>query len=85
VNAFDIRAFLTKHIQLPLMMVQAHTLAAQAFADELHNMFTCSIDTRRARRMTDGLETCLNGLNGLRQTLVAFPEEGFKVARALTY
>lgn len=57
------------------MMVQAHTLAAQAFADELHDMFACSIDTKRAREMTDGLETCLSGLNGLRQTLVSFPDE----------
>lgn len=57
------------------MMVQAHSLAAQAFADELHDMFTSPIDTKRAREMTDGLETCLNGLNGLRRTLVAFPEE----------
>lgn len=58
------------------MMVQAHTLAAQAFADELHGMLACPIDTKRVREMTDGLEACLNSLNGLRQTLVAFPEEG---------
>jgi hypothetical protein len=57
------------------MIVQAHTLAAQAFAEELHDLFGGRLDTKRAKEMTDGLDTCLNGLHKLRQTIVSFPED----------
>lgn len=56
----------------PSIVVQAHTLAAKAFVSEIHSSLT-NRDTKRASDMTAGLETCLQALRGLEETLVMFP------------
>lgn len=55
------------------MVVQAHTLAAKAFADELHARVT-RMDMKGASEMTTGLDTCLRALSGLEESLVTFPD-----------
>jgi hypothetical protein len=54
------------------MVVLAHTLAAKALADELHDLIA-RMDTGRASEINVGLETCLQALIGLQETLVTFP------------
>jgi hypothetical protein len=54
------------------MVVQTHTLAAKAFADELHDRVT-RMDLKGASEMTTGLETCLRALRVLEGSLVTFP------------
>ncbi|KAE8327935.1 hypothetical protein BDV39DRAFT_204338 [Aspergillus sergii] len=57
----------------PIMVVQAQTLAAKAFADEVHEMINI-LDLKGAAEMSAGLETCLGALGGLQETLVTLPD-----------
>lgn len=57
------------------MIVQAHALAAEALADEVHNCIA-QMDTTRASVMTAHLEACLQGLQALKEALVVYPDIG---------
>lgn len=61
--------------QHPFLIVQALSLAAQAFSDELHECVT-KMDMKRASEMMPHLQTCLQGLQSLRSSLVMFPDIG---------
>ncbi|KAB8228961.1 Zn(II)2Cys6 transcription factor domain-containing protein [Aspergillus alliaceus] len=56
----------------PWAVIQLHTLAAQAFSDEINNPSTPP-DAKHASEMTLGLNTCLRGLLGLRDNLFMAP------------
>ena len=60
----------------PFMVVQAHTLAAKAFADEVQGMIT-RLNMKHASKLTMGLDICLQGLRELEETLVTFPEMAY--------
>lgn len=53
------------------MMVQAHKLAAKAFSDEVPGFVNLS-DMKCASEMTAGLESCLQALRELQDTLAIF-------------
>ncbi|KAJ5818142.1 hypothetical protein N7474_003733 [Penicillium riverlandense] len=59
----------------PWMMIQGHTLASQAFSDEMNNP-TTPPSTKQASEMTAGLNICLRGLLGLRDNLFIGPGMG---------
>lgn len=54
------------------MVVHAHTLSAQAFAAEVPTRVNL-LDMKGASEMSTGLETCLQGLRELQDTLITFP------------
>ena len=64
---------LTFFIKHPYLVVQALTLAAKVFNEEIHSCIN-QMDTKRASEMTRQLETCLSGLQKLRETLVMFSD-----------
>lgn len=57
------------------MIVQAHTLAAEAFTDEIQTCIA-QMDTTRASEMTAHLEACLHGLQMMRRGLVSLSDTG---------
>lgn len=57
--------------QHPTMVVQAHKLAAKVFAEEIQNC-VATVDSKRVSELSLGLETCLQELQGLRNTLVMY-------------
>ncbi|KAK6369690.1 hypothetical protein LTS17_009596 [Exophiala oligosperma] len=57
----------------PALVVQAHKLAAKAFADDLHPLIARK-DWNRGSRMIEGFHTCMDGLQELQQTLVTLPD-----------
>lgn len=60
-------------MQYPVMVVHAHTLSAQAFADEVPVRVNL-LDMKGASEMSTGLETCLQALRGLQDTLSTLPD-----------
>ncbi|KAA8651008.1 hypothetical protein EYZ11_004307 [Aspergillus tanneri] len=56
----------------PSLLAQAYTLAARAFTEEVNESMQ-EMDMDRASQMTSGLETCLQALRGLQDSLVTFP------------
>ncbi|KIV94098.1 hypothetical protein PV10_05253 [Exophiala mesophila] len=56
----------------PALVVQAHTLAAEAFTDEIQ-VCIMNVDTQRAAEMASGLNLCLQGLDGLKCSLSNVP------------
>lgn len=50
------------------MVVQVHALAAKALSDE-YNSLSSLLDTKRASDIKWGLESCVQGLRGLQETL----------------
>ncbi|KAL4887860.1 hypothetical protein BDV59DRAFT_211784 [Aspergillus ambiguus] len=62
----------------PYLVVEALSLAAKVFSEEVHSCVV-QMDTKRASEMTAHLDTCLKGLQGLKQTLVMFPDVSRKV------
>ncbi|OQV06639.1 hypothetical protein CLAIMM_11181 [Cladophialophora immunda] len=60
---------------LPSLMIQALSLAAKTFNDEVHSCLN-RMDTEAARAMMVHLDACLDGLQGLKQNLAVFPDIG---------
>ncbi|OQU98451.1 Fungal Zn2-Cys6 binuclear cluster domain-containing protein [Cladophialophora immunda] len=56
----------------PALVVQAHTLAVEAFTDNIQSCML-RMDTKQASEMGSGLNVCLQGLQGLKRSLVNFP------------
>ncbi|KAJ5815456.1 hypothetical protein N7474_007233 [Penicillium riverlandense] len=57
----------------PTLVVQAHTLSAKALAEQVPVRVN-EMDMKGASEMSTGLETCLQALRGLQETLVVFPD-----------
>lgn len=57
------------------MIVQAHTLAAETFANEVQRCIS-QMDTIRASEMTAHLDACLQGLKSVKKGLVRFTDDG---------
>lgn len=54
-------------------MVQLHTLAARVLMGELHSSVS-QLEGKRVSELTASIDICRQTLEGLRETLVTFPD-----------